>query len=346
MSSSRRLARLLQMLTLFQGSDDWGPKALAARFGISETRIYDDIQELNRAGIPVSFKSTGYRLAKDYFLPALNLTPQDVLDLLYPQALFNDPDPSRRAALQSKVLSALPPELRDRFRDFLACTDISTGSTTPHAGVFEQLHRAIAERRRIEVLYYDFEAKQTSVRQADPYGLIYRRRSWYCVARCLRHDQVRKFRLSRMRELKLLSFYFDVPKDFSLSDYIDKSWEVFDGEPVEVLIRFSPSIAPLIAERPARPGESIQNFSNGSILYRTVVKGIDEIGWWVIQYGAEAEVLRPASLRKKLLDTSRQLVDIYTAPQKMEQDDRLVAEDPEPYGRDDTNFPEPPFARK
>ena len=342
MAPSHRLARLLEMVTLFQGGADWGPKDLAARFGISETRIYDDIRELNLAGIPVSFHATGYRLPPDSFLPALNLTPQDVMDLLYPQALFDASDPSRLRALQAKVLNALPPELREPHEEVLGRTDVDTGSATPRDGIFKMLHRAIAEMRRLQIVYYDFQASETSGREIEPYGLIYRRNAWYCVAHCRRHDEVRKFRLNRIREAKLTSHHFELPRDFSLCEFMSGSWELFSGEPMEVLIRFSPRIAPLIVERAPKPGESIQPFSDGSILYRVKVKGIEEIGWWVIQFGHEAEVLRPVELRSKLFEIANRLVALYGAGEGLGGLPR-VAEPPLPYQveqRERTDRPE------
>ena len=339
MPSSHRLARLLEMLTLFQGGLHWGPRDIAARFGISETRVYDDIRELNRAGIPVAYNSTGYRLPPDAFLPALNLTPRDVLDLLYPQALLNGADPERLKALQAKVLAALPAGLRAKFGEVVESTNVAVGSSPQRDQTFALVHQAIAEKQRLEIVYYDYSANETSRRQLEPYGLVYRRHAWYCVGRCLRHNQTRKFRLSRIRQIALTPFTFQPPADFSLDGYMAGSWEVYSGELVEVVIRFSPRIAPLIADHPQRPGQTIQHFSDGSILYRVTVKGTDEIAWWVVQYGAEAEVLRPRELCDKLLNMASKIVRLYAGqPESTAQQIPLVAEPPEPYR---TRPPEP-----
>ena len=313
MAASHRLARLLEMITLFRGSGCWRPRDLAAKFGISETRVYQDIQELNRAGVAVMFASNGYRLDDNCFLPALNLTPEDVLELLYPDALFKDGDPSKLNALRAKILAALDPEQREKYGRVIERTEVSGGSTVQRDEVFKTLHEAIASNRRIEMDYFDFQAGETSRRMMEPYGLLYRRLAWYCVGRCLQHDATRKFRLSRISSIGLTPFTFEVPKDFSMKDYLAGSWELFDGEPVEVLIRFSARVAPLVIDRPPRPEQSIQQFNDGSILYSATVNGTDEICWWLAQYGAEAEVLRPEGLRMKLLDVGRQIVGLYSS---------------------------------
>ncbi|MFQ6092904.1 MAG: HTH domain-containing protein [bacterium] len=59
MAVYHRVARLLELLTLIRARSDLGPKDLARHFKISEKRIYDDLTELNKAGISIVYNPQG-----------------------------------------------------------------------------------------------------------------------------------------------------------------------------------------------------------------------------------------------------------------------------------------------
>jgi hypothetical protein len=84
----RHLSRLLEMILLIQSRPDWRPKALAEHFGVSQTRIYQDIKELVSAGGSVCFSGSGHKIAGGFELSSTTLTPEEVLELLYPEHLF------------------------------------------------------------------------------------------------------------------------------------------------------------------------------------------------------------------------------------------------------------------
>ena len=52
-------------------------------------------------------------------------------------------------------------------------------------------------------------------------------------------------------------------------------------------------------------------YSEGGILFEVEVSEPKEVGWWVLQWGAEAEVLEPKSLRHELEETAERLLRFY-----------------------------------
>jgi len=303
------------MLTLIQSETRWGPKELAAHFGISDTRIYQDIRELNRAGVPVSFGAGGYQIASSFFLPAVRLTPAEIYRLLVPAELF-EKDPESSTVLESaraKLLMELPEGLRQLFNKALRRTSVKVSTRAPHDDVFKKLHRAVAERRRVRIRYYSYSSNRTTTRHVDPYGLAFRKHAWYLVGHCWQRHEVRRFRLSRIRDVAFTRLKFPEPQGFSLDDYLASAWDIFSGKPTEVVIRFSRRTAPLIKDAPNRPGQKITEQPDGSLLYRVVTAGVREIAWWVIQYGSDAVVLQPDELRHTLCQMARSILATYSA---------------------------------
>ena len=326
---AHRLARLIEILTLVQAGTDWGPGRLAKHFGISETRIYQDIKELSKAGVPISYSGDGYQVDDDFFFSALNLTPDEAALLLYPDSLFRDdialPIKER---VRAKLLSALPPRMRGIFKESLVHTDLKIEGTLEHDEVFEQIHHAVGEHRRTVIEYRSIRAQDFEQRVVDPYGLVYRRYAWYVVGLCHKSGEIRTFKLSRIRRVAPTEVRFAYPEGFSVKRYFSGRWNVFDGEEHDVVIRLKPVAARLVEDNPPVKDASLMKMSDGSAIFRARVRGIQEIGWWVMKFGDQAEVIGPPALRSQVISTLIKMAAIYRLPVIEEQ----VAEDDEGYG--------------
>jgi len=47
---------------------------------------------------------------------------------------------------------------------------------------------------------------------------------------------------------------------------------------------------------------------DGSVTMEFRVDGLGEIGWWVLGYGDQVELLAPKALRKRIADTAKNMV--------------------------------------
>jgi len=306
MAKAQRVARLLEMVTLLQSGIGWKSGSLAERFGISRTRVFNDIQVLRQAGIPVRSGHAGYTIAPSFFLPSVRLTPPEVLSLLLSSELFPGGigEEVHRSA-REKLMLLLPEPLRGSAQELMKRMSIALPTAGIDAEVFEALRDAVAARRRVAILYLGREADEPERLEIEPYGVAFRKHAWYLVGQSVAHREVRTSRVSRVRRVEPLPLGFTVPEGFSLEERFKGAWYVFGGEPREIELRFSRHVARLIRERAPHPGQLIQTLSDGSILYRARVKNLDEVAWWLVQYGGEAEALRPPALREKVIELAR-----------------------------------------
>ena len=81
MSRYLRMARLLELLSVIRYHPDWGPKKLAGYFEISEKRIYDDLNEINAANVPIVYNGKGYSFLSTAALPPVHFTLDETLAL-------------------------------------------------------------------------------------------------------------------------------------------------------------------------------------------------------------------------------------------------------------------------
>jgi predicted DNA-binding transcriptional regulator YafY len=93
---------------------------------------------------------------------------------------------------------------------------------------------------------------------------------------------------------------FEIPEDFDIEAFTRTAFNMIWGEIQEVKIRFSAAQAPYIRERTWHPSQKIKTEPNGSIILSLIVAGLGEVKFWLIGFGAEAEVLEPAELRDEV----------------------------------------------
>jgi predicted DNA-binding transcriptional regulator YafY len=95
----------------------------------------------------------------------------------------------------------------------------------------------------------------------------------------------------------------------------DRAWDIIaDQDPVEVIIRFSPSVAARVQEARWHPSQQVAIESDGSLVWRATVAGTIEIRLWALSWGDDAEVVQPTSLRDDVAATHRRAADLYGAP--------------------------------
>ncbi len=117
---------------------------------------------------------------------------------------------------------------------------------------------------------------------------------------------VRTFKLQRILELALTPDTFEPPDPALVQVGLDRAWGVIaDQEEVQVELRFDSAIAPLVTETTWHPSEQVSRLDDGSVLWRARVPGILEIRRWILQWGAQVEVLAPPELREEVAEILR-----------------------------------------
>ena len=69
------------------------------------------------------------------------------------------------------------------------------------------------------------------------------------------------------------------------------------------MIRFAPNVAARVQEARWHPSQQVTVEDDGSLTWRATVAGTIEVRLWALQWGDDAEVLAPASLREDVAAT-------------------------------------------
>jgi len=315
-----RVARLVDLLvTLAQSPKRYTRRELAARYQVSERQIGKDLQFLReRLGLVVErAPGGGYYLASVPRLPSLQLElPQALALLLAAEAGHMIPGvPSQELSTALERLRAiLPDKMRTLLGHALQARRPSRLDEQRRKRLFALLE-AMALQHTVEMTYRTASrGNQPVSRRVDPYCVVPFGRSWYMVGWCHLRSDVRTFKVDRIEHVRDTRVPFRVRSDFSLREFLTKSWGVFQTSelpPEEVELEFSQTAAPWIAEEEWHPSQEIEPLPDGRIRFRVHIPVTPDFVRWVLNYGVDVTVIRPDSLREQVLAQARGILRHY-----------------------------------
>ncbi len=319
-TSGSKASLLFKMVDLIKANPGITVDGLAAELGRSRRTVFRYITALSAdVNTPIYYDKGGYHLMPGSLLYPLNLTVEEAsaVRAALESTIMKSGTPLGEAAANSllKIQAALKEDDAAKLREVNGRFSIYTKVGTDNVEANENwlvLHNGVRNRHRLRILYRSQRSKQEKYILLDPYALTFRRHSWYCIGYSHEHEQIIQLRPVRMLKVEDTGEVFKPPKDFSVENYYAKSWELWTGEEeVTVKIRFSPSVADIIAETKRHPTQVTEYQPDGSVIFTCQVSGIEEISRWILGYGPEAEVIEPPELRAKIAEAANSLIKIY-----------------------------------
>jgi len=340
-----RAARLIRMVLLLQGRPAMTATELARELEVSERTVARDAQALSEAGIPVYAdrgRTGGYRLVAGYrtSLTGLARTEAEALFLSgLPGALRDMGLADAASAARLKASAALMPSLRDAPRTAAQRFHLDAPAwfrepDTPE--LLPAVAEAVWDDRRIAVRYRRGRDDEVG-RELEPYGLVLKAGVWYLCARVAapHGGAFRVYRLDRFTAVEAAGAgrtegsaedgggaggeRFVRDEGFDLPRFWAEHAEQFARSLLrtEVVVRLSPEgarrlpgvVDPTSARRAlADPPDADRE---GRVTVTLPVESEEVAHAQLTALGPEAEVLAPASLRRRLAADARRLAALY-----------------------------------
>ena len=182
---------------------------------------------------------------------------------------------------------------------------------------WELLAKAIRAGRAVEMTYYNITKDKTVERVVDPYLLRCYRGDWYLIGRDRTTGYVPMFNLARIRKLNVTTKRFDVEDTFNPDDYLGGTFGVIERkERHKMRIRFTGFAARYVPERQWHPSQKLAKRKDGSMVLEMMLADVEEVGRWVLTWGAEAKALGPKELVEFVRCTAREVAGTYEGGQK------------------------------
>src|SRR3954447_18041896 len=286
-----------------EGYSDMTEDAFARRF-------YADRAELDALGIQLRVdkpaegfsEQENYSLAPEAFhLPAIAFTDEEhaalqtALSLLDGAFAYAEP---LRLALQ-QITWGRPNPL-----DSAAQRSVRLGMSASATGAelsarLAKIDTAIARRKRIEFEYFTMQSGEVAPRRVDPYLLLFQGTEFYLVGYSHERDDVRVFRLSRIRGKVAYATKaehdFQRPASFDPREYANRiPWQLGDTRgTAEIWV--SDDIAWHVERNFGRYGEMAEADGSGRI-FRTPYAIPRLVIAWALGYGRHARIAGPPEL--------------------------------------------------
>ena len=311
-----KLNRWMKIINILHSRNGMSIQDLQDEFEVGERTIRRDIGDIKAAGYPIECKMGIYTINQKFTLRTLYLGDSEAVALLQTIDAFNQkgfPFSSALGAVREKIVNCLSPQLWSVVKQRLDVAGIDlVQSCEVSVELFSKLEGAAAAKRQVKIKY---NAKTSSSdifdRIIDPYGLVFKEKAWYLIAFCHTRKEIRLFRPDRISEIELLETGFSISAEFCLESFFENSWQIGQGDPVNVKIRFLPHIARSAKQVKYHPLGRYTDMEDGSVLYEVTVKGLWEISRWTLSFGPGVEVLEPPELRNQVHSMLQQACEIY-----------------------------------
>jgi proteasome accessory factor B len=317
-----RTARLMRVASLLVAHPDgMRPKDIAERLGMSVRNVYRDLRALEgEVGLPMWSNEGRWGLLDTAFLPPLKLTLSEAMAVFLGARLMvryaDKYDPDLGSAFE-KLAANLPETLREHVASSL---DVLQDAPLDPDFIdhVRLLTRAWAERRVVEIEYegaaYEGRPGERSRRTVRPFIIepSLQTHALYLIGWDEDRDAMRTFKIERIHDVRVTPRGFEPPEGATLERDLRRGWDIIaDQPPVEVVLRFSPSVADRVVETVWHPLQRFERSPDGSLLWRSTVSGIIEIRLWILSWGDDVEVLEPSELRSQVRDIHRRALARY-----------------------------------
>ena len=315
----QKFERLLLILNLIRSRPGVKAAELARETGMSQRTIYRDI--LNVASQYPVLYDNGYRLLPTAYLKTMNLTQSEYSLLqmaLSCPALQRSDLKSRARTLKGKIDTVVDPAIRKSSAgvNHICWGSAPEGPSQPqHQKTFTTLEKAIEQKRIVELIRSD--TRDRSKAQFYPYALVYRPFDWYVIGYFSAQDDFEGIKVEHLKQIFSLNQTFPRDPNFSVEIFLSSGWGMKRGEETVVKVRFTGQAAQEILASQHHPQEKVVRVGDGEAQYALTVQGTEEILKWILSFGAEAEVLAPASLREEVKAGLLKLREIYSARENL-----------------------------
>ncbi|MBQ2746779.1 MAG: transcriptional regulator [Clostridia bacterium] len=188
----------------------------------------------------------------------------------------------------------------------------------------DKISNAIENKKKIKLTYCQRaleEGKKIVIKEklltVSPYALIWENDKYYLVCNNAKYDNLMHLRLDRIKKAEITAEDFrhfsevsEYTEFFDIADYTSKTFNMYSGDIEEIELKCSKRILEQIVDR----------FSDEIFIYKVTddtfsfsVKAVISQGLisWILQYGADIEVISPDALKKGVIKTINEIKGMY-----------------------------------
>lgn len=316
-----KIDNMMAILWMLNSGNKITAKQIADKLEMNIRTVYRYIDALSASGVPIisdTGHNGGYTLLNNFIESPLLFDVDEQTALLHAATFakeagyfFGEALNSATAKLQKYSNQEQENRVKQHLDGFEVISPIGQSAMEP---ILKKLEQGIVNELSVEIEYHTGREVKSKRRMVDPYGIIYWYNNWYVIAFCQLRNEIRNFRVGRIRSIVETESAFTRPKLFSASEFFMKSL-IPEVEEKQALLSL------VIAGKASAIDNLCQHWFLGHHLKeRTSNEAVflieEEIAhayvpYLLLSYGQSIQVIEPTSLRAKLIETLQELMQHY-----------------------------------
>jgi predicted DNA-binding transcriptional regulator YafY len=272
-------------------------------------RDLEYMRERFHAPIEYDREANGYRFGEPrpgprYELPGLWFSADEAYALLTMHTLLAELQPGllepHIKPLQERVRAVLGgepawKEVEKRIRVF---QPERRSTSTEFFGV---VATAVLRRSKLWIRHFNRKENRETEREISPQRLVHYRDNWYVDAYCHKSEGLRTFAVDAIRAAELREGRAKEVPAAELDEHLGSGYGIFAGKEVEwAKLRFSAEAARWVSAQAWHPKQRARTEKDGSYVLEIPYANDRELLMEILKFGADVEVLEPASLRERV----------------------------------------------
>ena len=307
---------------------------MGVRLGVDRTTVYKD-RILLETRVPLTEMEPGrHKIDRARYVSEIRVNLHEALAIYLA---------TRRASRQTRIaqphvasaLEKMAAALKQPMTERLvrAAGRILTQTAQPErVRVIEALATGWVEQRKVRLTHQGLHARRPMTYTVSPY--LIEPSLWsdgaYLIGYSDVHNGLATFKVERIEHATLTGEVFSLPEDFDEEMLWQQAWGIWygEGELTTVRLRFQGSTATRrLQETIWHPTQKVEAQPNGDLIWSAPVAEPQEMLPWIRGWGADCEVLEPATLRRQLEREVLRLAQRY----QIDLNKPSVSEDDEDY---------------
>lgn len=295
-----RDSRLFRILYYILEKGKVTANELSEKFEVSVRTIYRDIDVISSAGIPIyatQGKGGGIEIADDFVLKKSLLSEKEQEQILV--ALKGLEGINKQ--YENELLTKLSAFFKIKNTNWIEVDFTNWQRGNEYDELFNDIKSAIINKNIISFTYFSSNEKETS-REVKPIRLLFKGWDWYVYTFCLLRNEFRYFKLSRIRDLKILDENFE---DSYEDVVLIKKMEYKDT--VHVKLKFDRKVAFRVYDEMGY----IKEDKEGNLYAEIELPNDYNLYNYIFSFGESVKVLEPIEIRNQIRDMINKMSKIY-----------------------------------
>lgn len=252
--------------------------------------------------VPTFEKKKRWRFIKGTMNALISFSADDFANLEYLKGLSNDENKRKELDELIAKIKALTPQknLQSLDTDVSAIMESEGFAVRQYSGVniepkiLEELRTSMLAFKKVQFNYpIKGEIKTITL---NPYGLVIADK-YYLVGYNEYVGDLRQYRVDKISNLTILDEYFEKDEKFSLTEYSNNSFGVYQEDPIDIVLEFDKSVANDVLNYHFHPTQKIKQLKNENVQVEFKSGGTYAICQELFKWGCSVQIKKPVELK-------------------------------------------------